>query len=101
MDRAHVKVFRNEIYSVIRIEGSDICEDGDCLTMIYKPNDKNNRCGLNVYAGGKISFPDTFDPVNGRSGMMIYLNGNKHTLEINVLFDPPFLVKISEPWPLK
>ncbi len=101
MDKGYLKVFRHEIYSVIRIEGPDICEDGECPTMVFKPNDKNNRCGLNLYAGGKISFPDTFGPVHGRNSMMIYLNGNRHTLEINVLFDPPVLVKVSEALPQK
>jgi hypothetical protein len=96
MDRALLKVFRHDVYSVIRMEGSDICENGDCPTMVYKPNDKNNRCGLNVYAGGKISFPDVLGPVQGRNSIMIFLNGNKHTLEINVLFDPPVLMNISE-----
>ena len=100
MDRAELKVFRNDIFTVIRMEGPDICEDGDCQTMVYKPNDKNNRCGLNLYAGSKISFPDTFGPVHGRGNIMIYLNGKKHTLGINVLFDPPILVHISEAVPM-
>jgi hypothetical protein len=101
LDKAELKIYRNEIYTVMRLEGPEICEAGECPTMVYKPNDKNNRCGLNIYAGNKISFPDALGPVHGRNNIMIYLNGDKHTLGINVLFDPPILDTISETGPHK
>jgi hypothetical protein len=93
--RGQLKVFRNDIYSMIRIEGSEICKRGNCPTMIYKPNDKNNRCGLNIYAGSKIAFPDAFGPELGRNTLNFYLVGEDYWLTINALFDPPVLTDIS------
>jgi hypothetical protein len=95
LSTADLSVFRSEPLVFIRAAGAQICDEAQCLVMIYKTTDEN-RCGLNLYGGNEVTFADWGMTRGGPEPFVpIFLHNDTTEAIIDVSNDPPILFRYS------